>query len=210
MESPRSLGDDTASPNSPGWRDSRAAARTVLGGRRGRILFRVLWFVVVAAVALTLWNTLTGGLPTDQRAVLLLLMLAVGLWASEAVPAFAVGLLIIGYLVFVLGTPLFIGEARDVSPYVNTWSSRVIWLMLGGFVLADGMSRTGLDRQLLARAIRPAGTRPDRVLLAIMLTSAVGSMFVSNTSTTVLLVGAVLPLVLLGCGLPRPQEHDGL
>ena len=36
---------------------------------------------------------------------------------------------------------------------------------------------------------------PDRVLLAIMLTSAVASMFISNTSTTVLMVGAVLPLV---------------
>ena len=67
--------------------------------------------------------------------------------------------------------------------------------MLGGFVLADGMSRTGLDRALLIRAIRPAGTRPDRVLLAIMLAAAFASMFISNTSTTVLLVGAVLPLV---------------
>jgi sodium-dependent dicarboxylate transporter 2/3/5 len=74
------------------------------------------------------------------------------------------------------------------------WSSQVMWLMLGGFFLAEGMSRTGLDRKLLALAIRPAGKRPDRVLLAVMLTSATASMFISNTSTTVLLVGAVLPL----------------
>jgi sodium-dependent dicarboxylate transporter 2/3/5 len=177
------------------WRDSRAAALAILTARRGRVLVKVLSFLVVFAVALLAWNTLTGELPPDQRSVLLLLMLAIGLWATEAVPAFAVGLLIIGYLVFVLGTPLLLDEPRDVSAYVNTWSSQVIWLLLGGFVLADGMSRTGLDRDLLARAIRPAGTRPDRVLLAIMLTSAVGSMFISNTSTTVLLVGAVLPLV---------------
>jgi sodium-dependent dicarboxylate transporter 2/3/5 len=185
------------------WRDSRAAANAVLRGKRSRVLFRVIWFVTVTTVALVAWNTLTGGLPTDQRAVLLLLMLAIGLWATEAVPAFAVGLLIIGYLVFALGTPILSDATRDVSPYVNTWSSPVIWLMLGGFVLADGMSRTGLDRRLLAGAIRPAGTRPDRVLLGIMLTSAVGSMFISNTSTTVLLVGAVLPLVRrLGVGEP--------
>ncbi len=177
------------------WRDSRAAARAILTGRRSRVLVKVLSFAAVTAVALLVWNGLTGELPTDQRAVLFLLLLAVGLWATEAVPAFAVGLLIIGYLVFVLGTPVILAEPRDVAPYVNTWSSQVIWLMLGGFVLAEGMSRTGLDRSLLMRAIRPAGTRPDRVLLAIMLTSAVSSMFISNTSTTVLLVGAVLPLV---------------
>lgn len=180
-----------------GWRDSRAAALAILTDRRrgGRVLVRLFSFVAVATIALVAWDALTGELPADQRAVLLLLMLAVGLWATEAVPAFAVGMLIIGFLVFALGTPLLLDEPRDVSKYVNTWSSQVIWLMLGGFVLADGMARTGLDRRLLARAIRPAGTRPDRVLLAVMLTAAVGSMFISNTSTTVLLVGAVLPLV---------------
>jgi sodium-dependent dicarboxylate transporter 2/3/5 len=177
------------------WRDSREAARALLTDRRSRVAVKVLSFLVVAVVALVMWNALTDELPADQRAVLLLLMLAIGLWATEAVPPFAVGLFIIGYLVFALGTPLLLADPRDVAPYVNTWSSEVIWLMLGGFVLAEGMARTGLDRDLLARAIRRAGTRPDRVLLAIMLASALGSMFISNTSTTVLLVGALLPLV---------------
>ncbi len=127
--------------------------------------------------------------------VLLLLMLAVGFWTSEVIPAYAVGLFIIGFLVFALGTDIILDEPREVSQYVDTWSSQVVWIMLGGFVLADGMSRTGLDRELLMRAVRPAGTRPDRVLLAVMLSAAFASMFISNTSTTVLLVGAVLPLV---------------
>jgi sodium-dependent dicarboxylate transporter 2/3/5 len=83
----------------------------------------------------------------------------------------------------------------DVRPYVNTWSSPVIWLLLGGFFMAEGLARTGLDRRLFMLAIRPAGTRPGHVLLAVMLTSAIASMFISNTSTTVLMIGAVLPLV---------------
>lgn len=159
------------------------------------MLAKTLTFVAVAVVVLSVWNALTRELPPEQRAVLLLLMLAIGLWVTEAVPAFAVGLLIMGFLVFALGTPLLLEEPWDVAPYLNTWSSQVIWLILGGFFLAEGMSRTGLDRRLLALAIRPAGTRPDRVLLAIMLTAAAASMFISNTSTTVLLTTAVLPLV---------------
>ena len=178
-----------------GYRDSRRAASRILHPGKRFALRRVLLFVAVTLAAVAVWNTVTVSLPPEQRAVLLLFLVAVGLWITEAVPAFAVGLLIMGYLVFALGTPLIMPEPWDVDPYLNTWSSPVIWLMLGGFFMAEGLSRTGLDQKLFAFAIKPAGTRPDRVLLAIMLTSAVASMFISNTSTAVLMVGAVLPLV---------------
>ena len=185
------------------YRDSRRAAFRILEPGVRHALRRFLLFIAVSIVALVLWKTLTVSLPPEQRAVLFLFLLAIGLWATEAVPAFAVGLLIMGYLVFALGTPLLLAEPWDVSPYLNSWSSPVIWLMLGGFFLAEGLSRTGLDRQLFALAIKPAGNQPGRVLLAVMLTSAIASMFISNTSTTVLMIGAVLPLVRqLGTGEP--------
>ena len=187
--------DDQKISDQVSYRDSRRAAFRILQPGKTHALRRFLLFVLVTAVALVIWNTLTASLPPEQRAVLFLFLLAVGLWVTEAVPAFAVGLLIMGYLVFALGTPLLLDEPWDVTPYLNTWSSQVIWLMLGGFFMAEGLSRTGLDRQLFALAIKPAGTQPSRVLLAVMLTSAVASMFISNTSTTVLLIGAVVPLV---------------
>ena len=177
------------------YRDSRRAAYRILRPGVRHALRRFLLFILVMAAAVAVWNTVTESLPPEQRAVLFLFLLAVGLWITEAVPAFAVGLLIMGYLVFALGTPLIMPEPWDVAPYLNTWSSSVIWLMLGGFFMAEGLSRTGLDRRLFAFAIKPAGSQPRYVLLAIMLTSAVASMFISNTSTTVLLIGAVLPLV---------------
>jgi sodium-dependent dicarboxylate transporter 2/3/5 len=191
-DSPRSTG---RAREPLAWRDGRAAAQRSLRPGQTRTVLRAALLVLVVAAATIIWKRWTGALPAEQRAVLLLLMLAIGLWITEAVPAFAVGLGIIGFLVFALGTPLLLDEPLDVKPYVDTWASPVVWLMLGGFFLAAGMSRTGLDRHLLARAIRPAGSRPRRVLLAIMLTSAVASMFISNTSTTVLVIGAVQPLV---------------
>lgn len=177
------------------YRDSRRAAFRILQPGKTHALRRFLSFVLVAASVWFVWDLATQSFPPEQRAVLFLFLLAVGLWITEAVPAFAVGLLIMGYLVFALGTPLLVEEPWDVEPYLNTWSSPVIWLMLGGFFLAEGLSRTGLDRRLFALAIKPAGSRPERVLLAVMLTSAVASMFISNTSTTVLMIGAVIPLV---------------
>lgn len=177
------------------YRDSRRAAFRILQPGRRHALRRALSFLAVALAVWAVWHATAGVLPPSQQAVLFLFLLAVGLWITEAVPAFAVGLLIMGYLVFALGTDLVLDEAWDVRPYLNTWSSPVIWLMLGGFFMAEGLSRTGLDRRLFALAIRPAGTRPERVLLAVMLTSGIASMFISNTSTTVLMIGAVLPLV---------------
>lgn len=177
------------------YRDSRRAAFRVLEPGRRHALRRFLSFLVVAAATWFLWNLLSGVFPPEQEAVLFLFMIAVGLWITEAVPAFAVGLLIMGYLTFLLGTNLILPEPMDTKPYLATWSASVIWLMLGGFFMAEGLARTGLDRQLFARAIAPAGTKPASVLLAVMLVSGIASMFISNTSTTVLMIGAVLPLV---------------
>jgi sodium-dependent dicarboxylate transporter 2/3/5 len=177
------------------YRDSRRAAFRVLQPGRTHALRRFLSFVVVGLAVWFVWNLLSGIFPPEQEAVLFLFLLAVGLWITEAVPAFAVGLLIMGYLTFLLGTNLILPEPMDTKPYLATWSASVIWLMLGGFFMAEGLSRTGLDRLLFAKAIAPAGTRPASVLLAVMLASGIASMFISNTSTTVLMIGAVLPLV---------------
>jgi sodium-dependent dicarboxylate transporter 2/3/5 len=195
VSSAQETSEDKKVSNKIGYRDSRRAAFRILQPGKRHALRRFLLFILVTAAAAGIWNTVTASLPPEQRAVLFIFLFAVGLWITEAVPAFAVGLLIMGYLVFALGTPLIMTDPWNTDPYLNTWSSPVIWLMLGGFFLAEGLSRTGLDRQLFAMAIKPAGTRPSRVLLAIMITSAVASMFISNTSTTVLMVGAVIPLV---------------
>ena len=137
------------------YRDSRRAAFRVLQPGRTHALRRFLSLLVVGAAAWYVWNLLSGIFPPEQEAVLFLFLLAVGLWITEAVPAFAVGLLIMGYLVFVLGTTLIHPEPWDVTPYLNTWSSPVIWLMLGGFFMAEGLSRTGLDRYFLQRRSSP-------------------------------------------------------
>ncbi len=163
--------------------------------RRNHGVRRFLLSLLVAAGTWWLWTSLTAALPPAERAVLFLFILSVGLWITEAVPSFAVGLLIMGYLVFVLGTPWFLDEPMPVQGYVDTFSSPVVWLILGGFFMAEGMARTGLDRRLFALAIGPAGNRPRNILLAVMLTSAIASMFISNTSTTALLITAVLPFI---------------
>jgi len=127
--------------------------------------------------------------------VLFLTVLAVGLWVTEAIPPFAVGIFIIGYLVFTLGSDYFLETPMPVEAYVGTWTSDVIWLLLGGFFLAEGMKQVELDRTLFRFTVRRFGSKPKRLLYGLMMMTAAASMFMSNTATTAMMVGSIMPLV---------------
>ncbi|MEI8046435.1 MAG: DASS family sodium-coupled anion symporter [Bacteroidota bacterium] len=136
-----------------------------------------------------------------QTYVLFLLVFSVGLWLTEAVPPFAVGLFIIAYLVFMLGYELFTSTPMDVKIYVNTFSSSVIWLMMGGFFLASAMTKTKLDADLINITMKVCGTNPKHILFGLMMVTMVFSMLISNTATTAMVIAALMPLLLkLGKG----------
>lgn len=170
----------------------------------GSIGRNLLKFAICLLLALGLQFALREpGFTDSQTYVLFLLFFAVGLWVTEAIPPFAVGLFVIAFLVFALGNPHFNAEPQDIAKYVNTFSSRVVWLMLGGFFLAEAMRKTGLDADLFRFALKVAGTRPRRVLLALMVTGMFASMLMSNTACTAMLIASVMPLLVkLGKGKP--------
>ena len=135
--------------------------------------------------------------------VFFLAILSVGLWVTEAIPPFATGIFVIAYLVFVLGSDYFLPEAMDAERYVGTWTSDVIWLLLGGFFLAEGMTQVGLDKELFRYTVRRFGTDLNQLLLGLMLMTALASMVMSNTATTAMMITSILPLVrLLGKDSP--------
>jgi len=132
---------------------------------------------------------------TDSQVyVLFLLFFAVGLWTIEVMPAFAVSLIVISFLVFALGNEHLNSAPEDISKYVNTFSSSVIWLMLGGFFLAKAMSKTKLDEALFRIAVKISGNKSRRLLLSLMVTTMFVSMLMANTAITAMMIAAVSPL----------------
>jgi len=125
-----------------------------------------------------------------QDYVLFLLFFAIGLWVTEAIPPFAVGILIVGFLVFTMGQE----NTMDAKRYVQTWSDGVIWLFLGGFFLAEGMKKTKLDYALLKIAAPKLGNQAQYIVLGLMMITAVISMLMSNTATTAMMIATVSPL----------------
>jgi solute carrier family 13 (sodium-dependent dicarboxylate transporter), member 2/3/5 len=135
--------------------------------------------------------------------VFFLTVLSIGLWITEAIPPFAVGIFIIATLLFGFGTDYILEESAPVELFVGTWTSNVVWLLLGGFFLAEGMKEVELDRSLFRFTIRRFGNQPEKLLLGLMLTTGLASMVMSNTATTAMMISSIVPLIhVLGKASP--------
>ncbi len=148
------------------------------------------------------------GLSEAGHRLLSIFLVAVILWISEAIPLFATSAMVILLLILFLsdvsgklewawGLAEF-PEGNAVPAYTtffNTLASKVLILFLGGFFLAFGAARFGVDKNLAAIMLKPFGNRPSRVLLGLMLITGVLSMWMSNTATTATIMAVVLPII---------------
>ena len=155
-----------------------------------------LKFLISLAVAIGMVFLLKQPQFTDSQVyVIFLLCFSIGLWITEAIPAFAVSLFIIAFLVFAMGNKHFNSAPEKIDIYVNTFSSAVIWLMLGGFFLALAMKKTKLDESFFQFAVRISGSNPRSLLFGLMLTTMFTSMIMSSAAATAMVVAAITPLV---------------
>jgi sodium-dependent dicarboxylate transporter 2/3/5 len=133
-----------------------------------------------------------AGLSQDGRHALFILVLAAGLWVSEAVAAYGVALLVVALEILLLGELGRDGE--DWSRFLAPWASPLLWLFLGGFVLGMGATKTGLDRWLARRVLMLSGTTPARALFGLMAVGFTLSMFMSNTAAAATLLAIATPI----------------
>lgn len=163
---------------------------------RARILIVVCICLVIAASTSFIVGQLSSLTPAPQRA-LFILVLAATLWVSDAIPAYAVGILVIALKIALLGKPggVFARSERDWEQFVAVLGHPLVWLFFGGFVLAAGMERSGLDRKIATFVLSRFGTHPGRLLLGVMSISFGLSMCLSNTATTAMVIAMLLPVL---------------
>jgi len=156
----------------------------------------LIYFVASLVISLALTYLVKERSFTDSQVyTLFLLFFSTALWITGAIPPFAVSLFILAYLVFTFGNPHLNSAPEKIDRYVNTFSSSIIWLLLGGFFMAAAMGKTGLDRRLLALTLKISGNRPRNILIALMFTTMVASMLMSDSATTTMVVAAIAPLL---------------
>jgi sodium-dependent dicarboxylate transporter 2/3/5 len=112
-------------------------------------------------------------------------------WMTEAVEIEVTSLLPI--VAFPLAGIMSIEEAA--APY----ASSLVFLFLGGFILALGIRRCGLDRRIAFLTLRGVGTTPSRLVGGMLAITAFLSLWISNTAAASMMVPvavAVVDLVL--------------
>ena len=108
-------------------------------------------------------------------------------WATEAVPIAVTALLPV--VLF----PMFgVSSIQDTTaPYAN----KVIFLFLGGFIVAFAMQRWNLHRRIALAVLQRAGGDGRSLVGGFMLASALISMWVMNTSTTMMLLPIAVSII---------------
>jgi len=156
----------------------------------------LIYFAGSLVVALVLtWILKEPGFTDSQVYTLFLLFFSMSLWITEAIPPFPVSLFILAYLVFTFGNPHLNSAPEKIDRYVNTFSSSIIWLLLGGFFMATAMRKTGLDMRLLAFTLKISGDKPKNILIALMFTTMLAALVMSDSATTTMVLAAILPLL---------------
>lgn len=130
--------------------------------------------------------------PQVQRGIAILVTVA-WLWITQALPISTTALLI---PVLALTTGIL-----PASQAFENFANPVIFLFMGGFALAASLQKYGLDQLFALKMLSLAGGRSFLVILLLFFTTAILSMWISNTAT----VALMLPIAL---GLLSRQSAD--
>lgn len=105
-------------------------------------------------------------------------------WATEPIPIPVTSLLPLIVLPLV--------DAASPNQVGMAYAHHIVLLLLGGFIVALGLERWNLHRRIALNIISQVGTSPRALILGFMAATALLSMWISNTATTLMMVPIAL------------------
>lgn len=154
----------------------------------------------IAVFSILYWFTpLPAGMEPVALRVCALLALMMVWWLSEAVPLAATALMPLAAF------PLM--GVMDVDAAARTYGDPIVFLYMGGFILAIGMERWGLHMRIALNIVRVVGSHANVIIGGFMLATAFLSMWMSNTATVVMMLPICLSVIQL---LMRDRNDAGL
>lgn len=145
-----------------------------------------LYLGPILMVLMLVIPTPTGMTPDAQKMASIALLMACW-WMCESIPIPATSLLPIALF------PLFgvMPTGKATAPY----ASHLIFLFMGGFIIALAMQRWNLHRRIAMNIVKTVGFSPSRLIFGFMVATAVLSAFVSNTATAVMMMPIGLAII---------------
>ncbi|MBL0342794.1 MAG: SLC13/DASS family transporter [Bacteroidetes bacterium] len=142
----------------------------------------------LCALLVLFFTDLDPGNPLATRMAAITIWMAIW-WLTEAVH-----LAVTALIPFVFLPMLGIAEPKIVA---FQYMDQIIFLFIGGFLLSFAIERWGLHERIALKILMLVGTRNDRILMGVMITSFSISMWISNTATVMMLLSAVLAIIYM-------------
>ncbi len=108
-------------------------------------------------------------------------------WITECVPISVTALLPI---------VLFpITGGLDIKSTTASYGHNLVFLFVGGFIIALAIEKWNLHKRVALNIIKFTGTKKSRIILGFMIATAILSMFISNTATTIMILPVGLAII---------------
>ncbi len=101
-------------------------------------------------------------------------------WIFEVIPIYVTAL-----LPMVLAVPLGVLTADDLAAQ---YGNRMVFLFFGGFVLSLALEKWDVHKRIAETILRLVGSSPARLLLGFLFSTAILSMWISNTATALMML----------------------
>ncbi len=150
---------------------------------------KVIALVAAPLAALAVYFAANAqGAPHAMGVVLAITTLVVCWWILEPIPLAATS------FIPIIALPLF--GVLDQAAVSQAYGSPVILLLLGGFILSTALAKSGTHRRIALSMVRLFGVGSSRRLVfGFMAASALLSMWISNTATTLMMLPIALAVL---------------
>ena len=141
---------------------------------------RIGLFLGPTLFLVVLFSPIAQDLPWEARIVLASTFWMGSWWITEAIPIYVTALM-----------PLIIFPSLNVTNLGETsanYADRIVFLFLGGFILAKGVEKSNLHRRFALNMLKIFGTNPKYIVASFMMVTGFLSGWMSNTATTMLML----------------------
>lgn len=172
------------------------------GLERPALIRRMVGLVGGVVLALLVYLVMPGDLEVWPRLTAATAVLMAIWWMTEAIPIPATALLPL--IIFPLLVPSGdVGSAEEAVGGVSvddvgaSYGNNIIFLFMGGFMLALAMQRWNLHRRIALLTLRAMGSKPANLIAGFMIATGFLSMWVSNTATAVMMLPIGVSVLML-------------
>ena len=169
---------------------------------RGEFVRSVIGTVAGLAAAVLVYLVMPGDLEHNARLTAAVAVLLGIWWMTECIPIPATAL--VPLIVFPV-----LGQDVSVNDVGAEYGNNIIFLFMGGFLIAIAMQRWNLHRRIALLTVRAMGTRSTRVVAGFMIATAFLSMWVSNTATAVMMLPIGVSVLMLASELGGKDRAGG-